>query len=255
MEWTLICDRWFHAIFTRQSSGRERKILKKSEKIEKYSQKNVYVRIAYNSFLFYFFMYVCVCVHVLCVGVYVIVTKFVFMMIYAPRGNLRLSPEYMCSDVLQLSLTHQKTPCLTKNQKYYPNADMRTKIYFHISTIISLSITTNRHTNSTSVTKSPYTPSRITLQHTWRTVSTIFLHWTFISISKNPTTSWYNVSHNSWLVEVHLNIVSCKSVTVVEGERKAPFSIVTAPKRRGGRYSFPWIATLYPWYVPYIAEC
>ena len=24
---------------------------------------------------------------------------------------------------------------------------------------------------------------------------------------------------------------------------------------RGGRYSFPWIAPLYPWYIPYIAEC
>ena len=24
---------------------------------------------------------------------------------------------------------------------------------------------------------------------------------------------------------------------------------------KGGRYSFSWIAPLYPWYVPYIAEC
>ena len=44
-------------------------------------------------------------------------------------------------------------------------------------------------------------------------------------------------------------------VTVVEGDPKAPFSIATTPRFRGGRYSFPWIAPLYPWYVPYIAEC
>ena len=34
-------------------------------------------------------------------------------------------------------------------------------------------------------------------------------------------------------------------VTVVEGDQKAPFSITTTPRYRGGRYSF---------HVPYIAE-
>ena len=42
---------------------------------------------------------------------------------------------------------------------------------------------------------------------------------------------------------------------VVEGDQKAPISIATTPRCRGGRYSFPWIASLYPRYVPYIAEC
>ena len=46
-----------------------------------------------------------------------------------------------------------------------------------------------------------------------------------------------------------------KLVTVVEGDQKAPFSIATTPRCRRGRYSFPWIAPLYPRYVPYIAEC
>ena len=32
---------------------------------------------------------------------------------------------------------------------------------------------------------------------------------------------------------------------MVEGNQKAPFSIATTPKCRGGRYSFPWIAPLY----------
>ena len=42
---------------------------------------------------------------------------------------------------------------------------------------------------------------------------------------------------------------------VVEGDLKAPFSVATTLKCRGGHYSFPWIAPLYPWYVPYNAEC
>ena len=46
-----------------------------------------------------------------------------------------------------------------------------------------------------------------------------------------------------------------KLATVVEGDQKAPFSIATTPICSGGRYSFPWKAPLYPWYVPYIAEC
>ena len=46
--WTLICDHWFHAVFILQSSGRRKKDFGEIEKIETYSQKNVYVRIAYN---------------------------------------------------------------------------------------------------------------------------------------------------------------------------------------------------------------
>ena len=44
-------------------------------------------------------------------------------------------------------------------------------------------------------------------------------------------------------------------MTVVEGDQKAPFSIATTQRCRGGPYFFPWIAPLYPWYVLYIAEC
>ena len=42
-------------------------------------------------------------------------------------------------------------------------------------------------------------------------------------------------------------------MTIVEGDPKAPFSIATTPRCRGGRYSFPWIAPLYPWSLPYNA--
>ena len=34
--------------------------------------------------------------------------------------------------------------------------------------------------------------------------------------------------------------------TVVKGDPKAPFSIATTPRCRGGPYSFPQIAPLYP---------
>ena len=37
-----------------------------------------------------------------------------------------------------------------------------------------------------------------------------------------------------------------KLVTVVEGDKKVPFSIATTPRCRRGRYSFSWIASLYP---------
>ena len=46
-----------------------------------------------------------------------------------------------------------------------------------------------------------------------------------------------------------------KFATLVEDDQKAPFSIATTLRCEEGRYSFPWIAPLYPWYVPYIAEC
>ena len=52
-----------------------------------------------------------------------------------------------------------------------------------------------------------------------------------------------------------LYVVKVKLSTVVEADQKAPFSIATTQRCRGKCYSFPWIAPLYPWYVPYIVEC
>ena len=50
--------------------------------------------------------------------------------------------------------------------------------------------------------------------------------------------------------------INCsKLATVVEGDPKAPFWIAIIPRCRGGLYSFRRIDPLYPWYVPYIAEC
>ena len=42
------------------------------------------------------------------------------------------------------------------------------------------------------------------------------------------------------------DISKVKLATIVEGDPKAPFSIATTPRCRGGRYSIPWIAPLYP---------
>ena len=46
-----------------------------------------------------------------------------------------------------------------------------------------------------------------------------------------------------------------KLATLVEGNPKVPFSIATTPRFRGGCYSIPWIAPLYPWFLPYSTEC
>ena len=56
----------------------------------------------------------------------------------------------------------------------------------------------------------------------------------------------------SFYVQRLVKPVHSKSATVFEGDQKAPFLIYTTLRWRGGLY-FPWIAPLYPWYVPYIA--
>ena len=50
------------------------------------------------------------------------------------------------------------------------------------------------------------------------------------------------------LQSCNFGLKPCKKVkltTVDEGDPKAPFSNVTTPTCRGGRYSFHWIALLY----------
>ena len=53
----------------------------------------------------------------------------------------------------------------------------------------------------------------------------------------------------------YCSISKVKLATLVEGYPKAPFSIATTPKCRGGRNSISWISSLYPWSLPYNAEC
>ena len=47
-------------------------------------------------------------------------------------------------------------------------------------------------------------------------------------------------------IYMHINVSKVKLATIVEGDPKAPFSIATTPRCRGGRYSIPRIAPLYP---------
>ena len=49
--------------------------------------------------------------------------------------------------------------------------------------------------------------------------------------------------------------IKVKLATLVKGGPKARFSIAITSWCRGGHYSLPWIAPLYPWSLPYIAEC
>ena len=71
----------------------------------------------------------------------------------------------------------------------------------------------------------------------------------------NKTTGRFKIKKiNCVLNRIRISKV-VRLATVVEGDQKAPFSIATTPRCRGGCYSFPWMAPLYPWYVPYIAEC
>ena len=52
-------------------------------------------------------------------------------------------------------------------------------------------------------------------------------------------------AHTHTHTHAYIYIVKVKLATVVDGDQKSPFSIVTTPRCRGGRYSFPWIIPLY----------
>ena len=46
----------------------------------------------------------------------------------------------------------------------------------------------------------------------------------------------------------NLSVKKVKLATIAEDDQKAPFSIATTLRCKGGRYSFTWIVPLYPWY-------
>ena len=89
----------------------------------------------------------------------------------------------------------------------------------------------------------------LTLNHGWlnlysKTVSFPRVHGLYMVYS-NPTYDYI----------LYILVSKVKLATVVKGDLKAPFSIATTPRCRGGHYSFPWIAPFYPWSLPYNAEC
>ena len=121
----------------------------------------------------------------------------------------------------------------------------------------------------------PMTPaySKNKIKNVWLQVSLWPLTWTnslkimqsFFLLSslssKKWATKWENFysllcqSFNSSYYVLYITVSKVKLVTEVKGDPKAPFLIATTPRCRGGRYSFPWIVPLYPWYVPYDDEC
>ena len=59
--------------------------------------------------------------------------------------------------------------------------------------------------------------------------------------------TWFSLLKDNYTNRV-LNYI------LVESNLKAPFSIAIILRCMGGHYPIPWIAPLYPWYVPYNAE-
>ena len=70
---------------------------------------------------------------------------------------------------------------------------------------------------------------------------------------RNTCIKW--IIQNSDNIYIYIYIYIYMLATVVEGDQKVPFSIATSPRCWVGRNSFSWIAPLYPWYVPYSADC
>ena len=64
-------------------------------------------------------------------------------------------------------------------------------------------------------------------------------------------TSWRRFQNKQKMRTISILV---KLVTFVEGDLRAPFSIATTPRCRGGRYPIPWIAPLYRWSLTYNAE-
>ena len=58
------------------------------------------------------------------------------------------------------------------------------------------------------------------------------------------------LSRKGIYIYIHTYKVKVKLATIVEGNLKAPFSIATTPRCRGGRYSFPGL--LYFTLDPYL---
>ena len=82
------------------------------------------------------------------------------------------------------------------------------------------------------------------------------IYWCTIKCKWKNNTVTMVINNHITVIKFDIKLVSkVKLATIVEGDPKAPFSIATTPRCRGGRYSIPRIAPLYPWTIPYNAEC
>ena len=77
--------------------------------------------------------------------------------------------------------------------------------------------------------------------------SFICIHLSGFATSYNKFYSLFICSHTvkSFHILLYKTHKKVKLATLVEGDLKAPFSIATTPRCRGGRYSIPWITLLY----------
>ena len=76
------------------------------------------------------------------------------------------------------------------------------------------------------------------------------------SSSSSTTTATTTTSIAITTTTINSNDKSKENLaTFVEGDPKAPFSIATTPRCKGGRYSIHLIAPLYPWSLLCNAEC
>ena len=66
---------------------------------------------------------------------------------------------------------------------------------------------------------------------------------------------YFHNLHSYIYIYIYIYKEKVKLATLVEGDPKAPFSIATTQRCRGGRYSIPRIAPLYLWSIPRNAEC
>ena len=76
-----------------------------------------------------------------------------------------------------------------------------------------------------------------------RYVFALFVLMTFLFVQLRRLTQ---LLYSFFSLGSYFKIIKVKLATIVEGDPKAPFSIATTPRCREGRYSFPWIAPLYP---------
>ena len=86
-----------------------------------------------------------------------------------------------------------------------------------------------------------------------------FLVWLDLGLIRNIVTNDNKDEDNSLKNNTQniytINKIFIKLATLVEGDPKDSFSIATTSRCRGGHYYIPWIAPLYPWSLPYNAEC
>ena len=60
--------------------------------------------------------------------------------------------------------------------------------------------------------------------------------------------------HFNWRITNCVCVCLCIYISWRPSDLKAPFSIATTLRCKGGFYSFPWIASFYPRYISYNAE-